>query len=161
MLVWTVIVTPCLAAPPVGSVASGAAPNGGSAGGEVFVEVSGDVPGFADPHQLASFLADKMSASVPARHFAAAPAGKALPADRIEWKFKTLRVVWGGGSHNGFPQPFASRSYLSAEVRLYLDGQYQMTMLSQSTVANSSPEAELATMIAKVSRSIAAAADKL
>ncbi len=125
---------------------------------DVTVEVNGAVPEFADPQQVAAFLADKMAGAAPSWHFVAPEPGAAPPKNRVVWQFKTLKIKWGGGAHNGFPQPVASRSYLNAEVRLYLNDQYQLTMLSQSTLISGHNGADLAAMAAKVTQSLAAAA---
>jgi hypothetical protein len=123
------------------------------------VVATGKVSGFADARDLTRYLADQMNAAGTTWHFAAPSAvAETLPQDRVEWKFKTLKVVWGGGAHKGFPQPVVTRSYLSAEVRLYLHNQYQTTMLAQPTVV-SGDRSELAEMVAKVTHLLAAAAD--
>src|SRR5271169_3891738 len=106
-----------------------AAPSSSLGSDTIVIEVSGDdVPGFTKA-QLATYLARKMQEEVAAPwHFAAGKPGEETAPNRVVWSFKTLRTVWNGGSHNGFPAPTNSVSYLRAEVKLYLKGAYQMAM---------------------------------
>jgi len=122
----------------------------------VAVVVSGNVPGFATPQLLAAFLARRMQAGEPSWHFVAAAADAPLAGDRVEWKFATLKVVWPGGSHNGFPGHTVERAYISAEARLYLADAYQTTTLSQPTVSGEQADHALGDMALKVAQAMAA-----
>jgi hypothetical protein len=124
---------------------------------DVAVEVIGDVPGFAGPDELARFLAARMTGASPSWHFVAAAASLSKPVDRVEWTLKTVKVVWPGGTSRGVRLATVSRTYLKAEVRLYLHDRYQMTMYSQSG-ADDGPT-ELAEMAANVTRSLVASAE--
>jgi hypothetical protein len=123
----------------------------------VVVEVTGDVPGFASPDELARFLADKMTGASPSWRFVTAAASPSKPVDRVEWTLTTVKVVWPGGTSRGVRLATVSRTYVKAEVRLYLHDRYQMTMSSQSG-AEGGP-AELAEMAANVTRSLIASAE--
>lgn len=117
----------------------------------ITVEVSGEVPGFSH-QQLVTYLTRKMQEAVSAPwHFAASREGAATAPDRIVWSFKTVRQVWKGGSHSGFPTPTHSVTYLSIEVKFYLGGDYQMTMLTEPTVYGGSGDKALADTVRTVS----------
>lgn len=111
----------------------------------VAILVSGEVPGFTPP-QLSAYLAQKMQEEVAAPwHFVAdAPVGA---ANRVVWSFKILRKIWKGGSHEGFPSPAYSISYLRAEVKLYLNGNYQMTMDTHPSVLSGPDDKALSDMV--------------
>lgn len=108
----------------------------------VHVEAVGEVPGFTQP-QLERYLAQKMQQSGP-WHFVAGKAGQTQ--NLVVWKFKVLRIVWKGGSHNGFPSPGHAVSYLSAEVKRYSMGEYQMTMDTHPSVLSGDEDHALAEM---------------
>jgi hypothetical protein len=124
---------------------------------DVVVEVTGDVPGFASPDELARFLAAKMTGASPSWHFVTTAASASKPVDRVEWTLKIVKVVWPGGTSRGVRLATVSRTYVKAEVRLYLHDRYQMTMSSQSG-ADGGPT-ELAEMAANVTRSLLASAE--
>ena len=127
-----------------------------SSASDVVVEVTGDVPGFANQDQLARFLADKMTGATPSWHFVTA-AGPSKPQNRVEWTFKTVKVVWPGGTSRGVRLATVSRTYVKTEVRLYLQDHYQMTMSSQSSADDT--KTELVEMAANVTHSLVASAD--
>lgn len=124
------VAAPCGAAKAAPSIAATAASPQST---PIVVEVQGDVPGFTHA-QLLAFLARKTeeAAGAPWR-FAVGQDGATAP-NRIVWSFKTLRTLWKGGSHSGFPSPSYSETYLHAEVKFYLADAYQMTMIAQSSV---------------------------
>lgn len=107
----------------------------------VFIETSGSVPGYSNA-QLNNVLAKKLNAVAGKPwHFFATAESSSLPApNRIIWSFKTLKHVWPGGSHSGFPSPTFIQTYVSAEAKLYLDGAYQMTVASEPTFSSSNKE---------------------
>ncbi|MBY0578370.1 MAG: hypothetical protein K2P57_04920 [Burkholderiales bacterium] len=111
----------------------------------IVIEVSGEVPGFTQA-QLAAYLAQKMQEET-ALHFAAGEPGENPVPNRVVWSFKTLRKVWKGGSHSGFPSPTYLVSYLRAEVKLYLKGSYQMTMDTHPSVISGPDDKALSEMV--------------
>jgi hypothetical protein len=125
----------------------------------VVVEVIGDVPGFADQDQLARFLADKMTGASPSWRFVPASASPSKPLSRVEWTFKTVKVVWPGGTARGVRLATASRTYLKCEVRLYLQDHYQMTMSGQSSADDGPTNTGIAEMAANVARTLVASAE--
>jgi len=125
-----------------------------AASGPVAIEVSGAVPGFSKP-ELEALLAQQMQqAAGPGWRFAAAEGLEAGDASRIVWSFKTLREVWKGGSHNGFPSPSHAETYLSTEAKLYLDGVYQMTMSTEPTLYRGAEDSTLTEMSRKVAKAM-------
>jgi hypothetical protein len=120
----------------------------------VVVEVLGNVPGFTQT-QLATYLALKMHEATAAPwQFSAGQPGTAPAPNRVVWSFKTMRVEWKGGSHKGFPSPTHSVSYVSAEVKLYLNNTYQMTMLTQPSVSSGSDDRVLSEMVRNVAHTL-------
>jgi hypothetical protein len=110
------------------------------------VEVTGMVPGFTQ-EQLGAFLAQKIREESPAPwRFAVGQKGIQLP-NRIVWSFKTLREVWKGGTHSGFPSQTNSLTYLRAEVKFYLNDAYQMTLDMHPTISGNTDNHVLAEMV--------------
>jgi hypothetical protein len=120
----------------------------------VAIEVSGAVPGFTKASLEALLARDMQTVAGPQWHFAAAEGLQAGSASRIVWSFKTLREVWKGSSHSGFPSPSHSETYLSTEAKLYLDGVYQMTMSTQPTLYRGTEDDTLAEMSRKVAQAM-------
>jgi len=119
------------------------------------VDVSGVVPGFTQA-QLVAYLARKMQEVKAASwHFVAGRAGAAAAPDRIVWSFRTLQQVWKGSAHNGFPSPSHSTTYLRAEVKLYLDGAYQLTVSSEPSVYGGPGDEALSNMVRTVCQAVA------
>lgn len=113
----------------------------------IVIVVSGDVPGFTKA-QLVDYLAQKMREETATPwHFVAGKPGEDTAPNRVVWSFKTLRKVWKGGEHNGFPSPTHSETYLRAEVKLYLQGAYQMTMDTHPSVSNGADDKVLSEMV--------------
>ena len=54
---------------------------------------------------------------------------------------------WRGGLHHGFPTDNGKVTYLTAEVRLYLNNAYQMTFSTHPTVSNELDDRELVKMV--------------
>ncbi len=115
------------------------------------VQTAGAVPGFAST-SLSAYLVQKMGEEpIPAWHFFVETSAS-VPPDRVVWNFKTLRMVWKGGSHSGFPSQNHAVSYLSAEVKLYLNDVYQATMVVYPSIGDVDENQELADMARQVAR---------
>ncbi len=113
----------------------------------IVIEVSGDVPGFTHD-QLVTYLAGRMHEEIATPwNFSAAMSGEGPAPNRVVWSFKTLREVWKGGTHSGFPSPTNSTTYLRAEVKLYLKGAYQMTLDMHPTVSGGADDRILSGMV--------------
>lgn len=122
----------------------------------VAVEAGGELPGF-EIADARPWLAEQMNhAGLADWQFAARDEGQAAP-DRIEWRFELLPYA-GGGVRQFFPQPGAAalkaRHMVSAEVRLYLGGQYQTMILGQEAVAGGAGDAALADFIARTTKTL-------
>jgi hypothetical protein len=106
----------------------------------VVIETFGSIPGFTQA-QLAAYLTLRMHEETPTPwEFLAAQPGAAPAPNRVVWSFKTLRTQWKGGSHKGFPSPSSAVTYVSAEVRMYLNNTYQITMSVRPSVTGRSDD---------------------
>jgi hypothetical protein len=65
-----------------------------------------------------------------------------------------LKKVWKGGSHSDFPSPANQETYLRAEVKLYLNGNYQMTMDTHPSVGNKPEDKALFGMVHDVAHAL-------
>ena len=119
----------------------------------VVVEVLGHIPGFTQT-QLATYLALKMHEETAPWQFSVRQPGAAPAPNRVVWSFKTLRSEWKGGSHKGFPSPTHSVSYVSAEVKLYVNNAYQMTVLAEPSVSGGSDDKGLSEMVHNVAHTL-------
>jgi len=61
---------------------------------------------------------------------------------------------WKGGSHKGFPSPTSSVTYLSAEVKMYLNNTYQMTMSVRPSVNGRSDDKALGEMVRNIAHGL-------
>jgi hypothetical protein len=116
----------------------------------ISVETSGAVPGFSKA-QLNDYLAKHMQEpGIASWRFIAG--GKTDAPNRVVWKFKALNLVWKGGAHRGFPSQNHAISYLRAEVKLYLNGEYQMTMDMHPSVLSGDEDQSLSEMAKRVTK---------
>lgn len=125
----------------------------------IAVDASGELPGL-EIASAPTWLSEQMNhAGLADWQFTARDEGLAAP-DRIEWRFELLPYA-GGGVRQFFPQPGAAalkaRHMLSAEVRLYLGGQYQTMILGQEAVAGGASDAVLADFIARTTKTLESA----
>ena len=137
------------------SAVAAAAPDRASQGAyTVVVEATGTVPGFT-PEQLVVYLVDRMHEGAGAPwEFTWAKPEVSPRLNRVVWSFKTERVIWKGGGHRGFSSPSSSLTYLSAEVKLYLNDAYQSTVLVQPTVVGGTDDIAMAEMVRYVTRAL-------
>ena len=121
---------------------------------DIVVEVSGNVPGFTQ-EQLTNYLTRKMQVDTPTSwHLIEGKSGNEQAPNRVVWSFKTLKEVWKGGTHSGFPSPDYSVTYLRAEVKLYLSGVYQMTMDAHPSVGSGTDDEALSEMVHNISHAL-------
>ena len=117
------------------------------------VTAEGPLPGFR-PEDATHFLTQQMSdAGISGWHFAEAT-GQARAPDRIEWHFE-LDPYAGGGVRQFFPMAemqklFGLKHRISAEARLYLDGQYQTLMFGQATIQGGANDKDLAAFVTRM-----------
>lgn len=128
----------------------------------VAVQAAGNLPGFRD-EDVAPFLAAQMAAAgIPSWHFVAPNPG-AVPPDRIEWKFELLPYA-GGEVRRFFPMPErqgASGAHLqgmhrliSAQVRLFLGGQYQTATLGEQAIQGGAGDPDLTAFVIQITRNL-------
>ena len=126
----------------------------------VAVVVSGELPGFRTG-DAAPWLAGRM-AEAGLDHWRFVPGDSAHPApNRIEWDFELLPYA-GGEVRRFFPMGEArgamdvhlqGRHHLiSAEARLFLDGEYQTVTLAQDQVKGGADDQDLIDFIVRTTR---------
>ena len=119
------------------------------------VEATGELPGFriAD---AAPWLASRMNdAELLDWQFSARKNASAAP-DRIEWRF-ALQPYAGGQVRRFIPLPaqkVGAGRMVAAEVRLFLDGQYQTATIGQEVVQGGDEDAALAGLIVRLTRQL-------
>src|ERR1700761_7456193 len=110
----------------------------------IAVHAHGEVPGFK-AGEAAPWLAQQMEHSaLPGWHYTAGDQSVEAP-DRVEWSFEQQPFA-GGGVRKYFPQAGVTKArfMISAEVRLWLKGQYQVMVLSQDQVGGGADDILLA-----------------
>jgi hypothetical protein len=118
------------------------------------IVVSGKVPGFTQ-EQLAAYLANKMQEEVASPwHFVEGKEGNGTYPNRVVWSIKALRKIWLGGTHYGFPSPTNSVTYLRAEVKLYINDAYQMTLDTHPTFHSGVDDQAISELVHNVSHAI-------
>ena len=121
----------------------------------VAVVAQGSLPGVIDA-DLNRFLADAMNAGVKGPwRFEPAPAGVAKTPDRIEWAIRSMASAEGTVRNFGFARSAIDRmmgahQFLSIEVTLYLNDQYQTAAHSE---VGATKEARNPELIADIVRS--------
>jgi hypothetical protein len=114
----------------------------------VAIVAQGSLPGVKDT-DLAAFLAQTMNVGVEGPwHFAAAPAGVPKAPNRIEWSIRNMASAEGTVRNFGFARATIDRmtgahQFLSIEVTLYLNGQYQTASHSEVTATKEAQNPEL------------------
>lgn len=126
---------------------------------DVAVVIEGTLPGFRDD-ELAQFVSREMEAAhVAAWHFE--PAGAAISANRVVWRFKLLPYAGGSVRYIGpavsrFKDLFGTRRAIGVDAKLYLNGQFQSTTFDQATVKGGPRDPDLGKLIDKITKSIIA-----
>jgi hypothetical protein len=115
------------------------------------VMASGPLPGFR-PEDATRYLANEMAAAgISGWRFVTSPSAAEPPRDRIEWTFEPDPYA-GGGIRQFFPmaqmqQLFGAKHRMSAQLRIYLDGQYQTLVFGQVTIQGGAQDKELAAFV--------------
>jgi hypothetical protein len=121
------------------------------------VQASGELPGFRI-EDASSYLAGEMTkAGIAAWRFAPRVPSVAAP-DRIEWDFQ-LQPYAGGQVRQLFPMAGVQRMLgphrlVSAQVKLFLAGQYQTVIIGQEAVQGGAGDPELSALIARLTRTL-------
>ena len=80
------------------------------------------------------------------RRFVEASGNEIFP-NRVVWFFKSLRKVTKSRGFMGSPGQTNSITYLKAEVKLYINGAYQMTVDTHPSVSNGVDDHVLSDMV--------------
>lgn len=113
----------------------------------ISVVANGSIPGIADS-DLPQFLVGTMNgASNGTWHFAPAPTGS-QPPNRIVWSITTNASAAGSVRTYGFSRAtmqrlLGVRQFLTIEVALYLNGQYQTQSLIEVTASGGASDPDL------------------
>lgn len=138
-----------------------------AAGGEalqpltVAVAAQGSVPGVKDA-DLNAFLANTMNAGIEGPwHFVPAARNGPAAANRIEWSFRSMASAEGtvrnfGFARNAIDRMMGAHQFLSIEVTLYLNGQYQTASHSEVTAAKKAQNPELIADVVRSTRQLIA-----
>ncbi|HVW74119.1 MAG TPA: hypothetical protein VHC39_10810 [Rhizomicrobium sp.] len=126
----------------------------------VAVIATGNLPGFRI-QEAAPWLAERMAAAG-LDHWRLVPGDPARPApNRIEWEFEVLPYA-GGEVRRFFPMAESQgpmdvhlqgrHRLISAEVKLFLDGEYQTVTLAQDEVKGGADDQDLIEFIVRATR---------
>jgi hypothetical protein len=114
----------------------------------VAVVAQGSIPGVKDA-DLTPFLVNTMNAGVDGPwHFVPAARSAEKPPNRIEWSIRSVASAEGTVRNFGFARAAIDRmtgahQFLSIEVTLYLNGQYQTASHSEVTATKEAQNPEL------------------
>ena len=126
----------------------------------IAVLAQGELPGF-QIEDATPYLATRMNeAGLAGWHFAARGATRAAP-NRIEWTFALLPYA-GGEVRRFFPMREAadmdlhlgSHRLISAQVRLFLGGEYQTESFGQEAVRGGDSDPDLAGFLVRLTRDL-------
>ena len=123
------------------------------------VQGSGELPGFR-MEDAGPYLARQMNdAGIAGWHFA--PQGSFVDPNRVELRFELLPYA-GGQVRRFFPMAEGRMDLhlqgmhrlVSAQARLYLNGQYQTVVVGQQTVQGGADDPELAAFLVRLGKSL-------
>jgi hypothetical protein len=126
--------------------------------GALTITASGDLPGFASADAPKYLAAQMAQSGVSGWTFVAAQDGAATAPDRVEWKL-TQQPYGGGGMRQFIPIPavqrmFGTRYVVTAELRVYLGGQYQTVTTGQATVHGGAQDEDLAKFVGTMTQNL-------
>jgi hypothetical protein len=122
------------------------------------VEVTGELPGFKNA-DLPRFVARQMAAAgVGEWRFRPRPLAAMEVTDWVQWRFRRNAYA-GGDLRRVIPIPSVSRTFgahylVTAELRLFLGGQYETMTFGQATVQGGDQDPDLAEFLAKVTQAL-------
>jgi hypothetical protein len=123
------------------------------------VQGSGELPGFRI-EDAGPYLAQQMNnAGIAGWHFV--PQGSFVDSNRVELRFELLPYA-GGQVRRFFPMAEGrmdmhlqgTHRLVSAQARLYLNGQYQAVVAGQETVQGGADDPELAAFLVRLGKSL-------
>jgi len=127
----------------------------------VAVQASGELPGFRIEEAWPYLAAQMAGAGIGSWHFVPRDMGAAAP-NRIEWNFEVLPYA-GGQVRRFFPMPETrgldmhlqgTHRLISAQVKLYLDGQYQTVTVGQEAVQGGDTDPDLGAFLVRLTRTL-------
>jgi hypothetical protein len=123
----------------------------------ISVQAGGELPGFRIEEAWSYLAAEMAGAATPEWRFVPRDPGAAAP-NRIEWNFEVLPYA-GGQVRQFFPMPGVQRmlgahKLISAQAKLYLNGQYQTVTFGQEAIQGGANDPELAAFLVKLTRSL-------
>jgi hypothetical protein len=131
----------------------------------IAVQATGELPGFRIEEAAPYLAAEMATAGIPAWRFVPRDPGLAAP-NRIEWTFALLPYA-GGEVRRFFPMPEAQRTMdvhlqgmhrlISAQARLYLNGEYQTVTFGQEAVQGGADDPDLTAFLVRTTRSLQSA----
>jgi hypothetical protein len=131
----------------------------------IAVQATGELPGFRIGEAAPYLAAEMATAGISAWHFVPRDPGLAAP-NRIEWTFELLPYA-GGEVRRFFPMPEAQRTMdvhlqgthrlISAQARLYLNGEYQTVTFGQEAVQGGADDPDLTAFLVRTTRSLESA----
>ena len=131
----------------------------------IAVQATGELPGFRIEEAAPYLAAEMATAGISAWRFVPRDPGLAAP-NRIEWTFELLPYA-GGEVRRFFPMPEAQRTMdvhlqgthrlISAQARLYLNGEYQTATFGQEAVQGGADDPDLTAFLVRTTRSLQSA----
>jgi hypothetical protein len=131
----------------------------------IAVQATGELPGFRIEEAAPYLAAEMATAGIAAWRFAPRDPGLAAP-NRIEWTFERLPYA-GGEVRRFFPMPEAHRTMdvhlqgthrlISAQAKLYLNGEYQTVTFGQEAVQGGADDPDLTAFLVRTTRSLESA----
>ena len=128
-------------------------PSAGAASLTLAVVAHDTLPGFRQD-AVAAYLATRMEGAYLAG-WDFVP-GSSTDPDRVEWHF-TADPYAGGSVRQYFPQAqvqrlFGARHLITAEVRLYRDGQYQTMLFGQMSILGGASDPDLSDFVKRIAQ---------
>jgi hypothetical protein len=131
----------------------------------IAVQATGELPGFRIEEAAPYLAAEMATAGISAWRFVPRDPSLAAP-NRIEWTFELLPYA-GGEVRRFFPMPEAQRTMdvhlqgthrlISAQARLYLNGEYQTATFGQEAVQGGADDPDLTAFLVRTTRSLQSA----
>jgi hypothetical protein len=122
------------------------------------VEASGALPGFRISEAAPYLAAEMAKAKVEGWTFAPAAPSTAHAANRVAWHFR-LNPYAGGTIRQIVPIPalrrvFGIHRFVTAELRLYIGGEYQTMSFGQATIEGGPADKDLADFVARLTENL-------
>ena len=117
---------------------------------EIVIEVVGHVPGYED-EELGKFLAQGLQQEMPSPwHFITLEHAQNNAVNRVVWSFKALETM----HKDAHTLPAYTEIYLRVEVKLYKNGQYEMTINIHPTLQKGDRDKAILEMVHTVAQAL-------